>query len=623
MCKVRVIGLKSAIKQTIDSLEKYGGLEIKQISSNEIKNHSAAGENLEILEKNLVLEAMLNSLESQPVKGKFAYEETKKALNSPETKKTEKRLGEIRAEMEKISAEKDDLKEKNARIKMFTKFGFDFGKTQYESIEIVAGKIQKTKMEGLQSAMQKMRVEYTQKPLNQTEAIMLIAMEKNGNALEEMQKAGFEKLSIPKMDSKPEIELARIEAQEKGLENRENALKKELQKISRENYGKLCAMKEYAQIETEKSRETEKFAASAHTFIMEAYLPEKKYPEFEKFLKAEFGEKVHIEKFSAQHLEKTHEEAPTLLEQPKQFAHFEFMTKFISIPKHNELDPTLIFMLFFPVFYGMIVGDAVYGIISFLLAKVIRDKFPDGILNPIGTLWMWCAVPTIIFGIIFDEYAGFSHEKIFEMLGFHELVLYHGLERMHNIELLMALTILLGIVTVAMGFLFGFINAARHGDKKHMYAKLGWFGITAFGTVFVSILMFNALPQEFFLPSGALLFASLAIVLIFEGIMSAIEIPSVVGNILSFARILAVGLVGVVIAAILNDLAFPSLDKGILLIVFLPLFIAGHVFNAFLAMFEALIQGARLNYVEFYSKFYQGGGKEFTPFRFNRKYTKE
>ena len=87
---------------------------------------------------------------------------------------------------------------------------------------------------------------------------------------------------------------------------------------------------------------------------------------------------------------------------------------------------------------------------------------------------------------------------------------------------------------------------------------------------------------------------------------------------MSFARILAVGLASVVVAVTLNDLAFPSPEKGILLLVLLPIYLFGHAFNTFLGMFEGLIQGSRLNFVEFYSKFYLGGGKEFSPFKIMR-----
>ena len=299
------------------------------------------------------------------------------------------------------------------------------------------------------------------------------------------------------------------------------------------------------------------------------------------------------------------------------------MTRFMALPKSNEIDPTIIFLLFFPVFYGMMVGDVFYGLISFLLAALIVKKTsPNGILNPVAKIWMWGAIPTIIFGFVFDEFAGMPHEKILSFFGFENMVLYHGLERMHNIQILLSITILLGVFTIAVGFLMGFMNAARHHDMKHAIAKFAWFAFVCAGTVLISTFMFKALPEYLLIPSGVILGVSLLAIIFLEGFLGLLEVPSVIGNILSFARILAVGLVGVVIAMILNDLAFPSPDKGLLLIILVPLYIFGHIFNAFLAMFESLIQGARLNFVEFYSKFFHGGGKEFTPFRFSRKYIK-
>ncbi|MEM4391118.1 MAG: hypothetical protein QXX06_04640, partial [Candidatus Diapherotrites archaeon] len=134
--------------------------------------------------------------------------------------------------------------------------------------------------------------------------------------------------------------------------------------------------------------------------------------------------------------------------------------------------------------------------------------------------------------------------------------------------------------------------------------------------------MFGSFPEYFLFPSALIVSLCAVFVIKEEGIIGAIEIPGVVGNILSFARIIAVGLVGTVIASILNTMALPSAENGFLILFTLPLFIFGHLFNAFLAMFEALVQGARLNVVEFYSKFFEGGGEEFSPFRFRSKYLK-
>jgi V/A-type H+-transporting ATPase subunit I len=99
-----------------------------------------------------------------------------------------------------------------------------------------------------------------------------------------------------------------------------------------------------------------------------------------------------------------------------------------------------------------------------------------------------------------------------------------------------------------------------------------------------------------------------------EGLMGLFEVPGVVSNVLSYVRIAGVGVVGVVLAEIINEFLAPSPSLGVLNLIIFPLFIVFHFANAFLAMFESLVQVGRLNLVEFYSKFYHGGGKPFKPF---------
>jgi V/A-type H+-transporting ATPase subunit I len=106
-----------------------------------------------------------------------------------------------------------------------------------------------------------------------------------------------------------------------------------------------------------------------------------------------------------------------------------------------------------------------------------------------------------------------------------------------------------------------------------------------------------------------------------EGIIGIIEIPGLIGNILSYTRIAVIGIVGVILAEIFNDFLMPLPGSGIAAIIMIPVFLALHVANCFIAMFEALIQGGRLNIVEFKMKFMHGGGGVFTPFAlYEKKY---
>ncbi|MBI2597625.1 MAG: hypothetical protein HYW50_00330 [Candidatus Diapherotrites archaeon] len=253
---------------------------------------------------------------------------------------------------------------------------------------------------------------------------------------------------------------------------------------------------------------------------------------------------------------------------------------------------------------------------------MIKKSSPDGLLSPIAKIWAICSFPTIFFGFLFDEFFGFSHAELAEKLGFSIQPLYHGLERLHNVQEVLLLTIATGFVLVLLGFALGFVKEYREKNMLHAAAKLSWVFLLLSG----AFLLFSiATGSNDFtaLAVGVIVFlASTAVIFKAEGIVGIMEIPSIAGNILSFSRILAVGLASAVVAIIINDLVFPDPKSGFLIFITFPIFLFGHMFNTFLGMFESLIQGARLNYVEFFSKFYSGGGREFSPFKEKRKFTK-
>jgi V/A-type H+-transporting ATPase subunit I len=99
-----------------------------------------------------------------------------------------------------------------------------------------------------------------------------------------------------------------------------------------------------------------------------------------------------------------------------------------------------------------------------------------------------------------------------------------------------------------------------------------------------------------------------------EGLMGIVELPGFVGNLLSYTRIAVIGVVGVILGEIINEFLRPSPTQGFLALIVLPIYLGLHAANCAIAMFEALVQGGRLNIVEFRSKFFHGGGVLFAPF---------
>jgi len=219
------------------------------------------------------------------------------------------------------------------------------------------------------------------------------------------------------------------------------------------------------------------------------------------------------------------------------------------------------------------------------------------------------AVAGIIFGLIFDEWLGMSLYQLLEVFQAWGLInltalgisgpLYAGFHRGTNVSLLIGLSILLGLVHIAFGFLMGAINEWHH-NRKHAIGKLS-IGLAGKGLFLVS----------------------LAIMAFTEGPIGLIELPGLLGNVLSYARIAAVGLVGVLLAELINTTFVPTPEQGIVYaILILPLLVLLHVMNIGLAMVECIVQGGRLNLIEFYGKFFHGGGKEFTPFAITAKQEK-
>jgi V/A-type H+-transporting ATPase subunit I len=254
--------------------------------------------------------------------------------------------------------------------------------------------------------------------------------------------------------------------------------------------------------------------------------------------------------------------------------------------------------------------------------KKFRNNYT---MHSVARIWLVCAIPTILFGIIFDEYGGMTHFDLLEYIAkwtgttLAHAPLYTGFHRMDNVLILLAVTAMMGWLHLAAGFIMGAINEWEH-NRKHAYAKVAWIGVEV--AVLLALLPYVAGLSPVLTTAGlALLAVSVAVLAATEGIIGLIEVPSLMGNIISYTRITAIGLVGIVIAELVNRFVIPLPESGIMALVLLPLFVFLHVLNCFIAMFESLIQGGRLNIVEFRSKFMHGNAELFNPFALYSKNT--
>jgi V/A-type H+-transporting ATPase subunit I len=496
----------------------------------------------------------------------------------------------------------------------------DFSELKAESLQFSLLRCAGRKAAEAAAGMKSKGVMFTYSEEKGRGAVFLIAQKKGEEAkfLEQ-----FGALSpLPSIATTPRKEGEKLRQKEQELRERLAAAEKKAATHSKAHYAEAAALEEALLIEADRAQIATRFRATDSLYFLEGWVEEAKFGALEAEMARRFGKRVYVMRAHAGH----EEMPPTLLDNPKQAKPFEFLVEFISLPQYAEIDPTMILAFTVPLTYALIFGDAGYAVMSFVLAMwMVKISKPGSLFRNVALLWAISAIPTFILGIAFDEYFGFTHAHFFSIIGFGEVHLYEGFSRLHSVTGLMAVTLVVGTLQLALGLVLGAINEWGHG-RRHAYAKMAWLGVLFGGFFLVASGMYSLYPF-LLVPAAALFALSVVALLITEGAISVIEIPGLLGNVMSYVRIAAIGLSGLILAETINSMLMPKFELSLVGIAAFLLtsvaYVGVHVAACIIAMFESLVQGARLNVVEFFGKFYKGNGIRFSPFAASRKYTVE
>ncbi|SNQ60471.1 V-type ATP synthase subunit I [Candidatus Methanoperedens nitratireducens] len=650
MTRVVIAGTKDMMESTISTLHKSNALHITdyQEETGDFKIGKPLKPASKFSEYLLSLRAISNQL------GIAAKEpssrQSSKELPLQVDEKIAKLQNEVSSRTDELRNIEFKIKEKEdliSAVKPF--FGLPLSLQEYygyETVKVYVGYIESDIKPALSKITDKYELftgEYEKRKI----FALFIPRTFEGDVQKLLQEErSYVEIKVPELKGNPPVILEGLAKDAAALHERYAALKSELDSIKKEYADFIMAADEFLSIETQKAEAPLRFATSPNAFIIDGWVPSRKYGEIESRLQDSTGGKVY---FARVEEEVKEEDIPIELENPRPAKPFELLINTFATPKYREIDPAAVVFITFPLFYAIMLGDIGYGIIVAIMALVIKNKFKTGELNALSLILLLSAVLSVIFGFIYGELFGFPIFNIEEegkivhgILGEGPAIagLHLPIHRFGEVQLLLLVTLIIGIAHIFLGLVIGFRNIAIEHDIKHaVFAKGSWMMILIGGVAVIAKLM-PAMMSKSPIPlsdpvfAGGLVLGLIGIILLIkgEGFISILELPTLLSNVLSYSRILAIGLSSAGIALAVNTLAMDLfirpegvlLGGGILLaLAGVVILFIGHLINLLLGILGPGIHSLRLQYVEFFTKFYEGGGKKYTPFGYNRKYTEE
>ena len=337
-------------------------------------------------------------------------------------------------------------------------------------------------------------------------------------------------------------------------------------------------------------------------FIIQGWMAQDRVNQLQNDLNSQFSGRIIVEQQTI--LEEDLDQVPVMLRNPGYFAPFEILSKLLPLPKYSSYDPTPLIGLFFPVLFGIILGDIGYGLLLLALSFFLAKHFPArSSASDIGKIFGVAALYTIVFGFLYGEFLGDLGER-----WFHLKPLWF--DRSKAVVPMIVFALSLGSAHILLGIVLGALTELRRHHPKKALVKLMML-VIVLGMVMA--LVNWAYPQTW-LSTGPLLLAVgilMPIFILAEGLLAPLELLKTLGNIISYVRIMAIGFSSILLAIVANRLG------GMAANILVGLLVAGilHAFNLLLGIFAPTVHSLRLHYVEFFSKFLDLGGRRFEPWQ--------
>lgn len=433
----------------------------------------------------------------------------------------------------------------------------------------------------------------------------------------------FEKFEIGNVEGKPQEIISKADSRLQSIESERVTVKSDLRVVAEQWDDEILILKEQLENEKEKNEIFSTFVQTDDTYILEAWVPAKDVEKVEQVMeKASEGHYV-IEVIDVED-DYDDEDVPILQTNPGYAKPYEFLVGMYAPVRYHEIDPTILVAIMFPFFFGYCLTDAFYGIIVAIVGIVLIRGLgkTSNTMNSMGYILIACGIWTIILGLATNGFIGDFTDRF---LAYRLPTVVPLIESFVHPENILIIALAIGIVYENIGFLIGAIDNIRYGNVKDAIgSQLCWFVLEA-GIVLLALGFLVPSVGMIGMVIGAVLVVACLVMLIYaNGFYGVMDVFGYLGNILSYARLLALCLATGGIAMTVNILTGLCYDMipviGVVLAVIV--FIFGHIANMMFNVLGAFINSLRLHYVEFFGQFFMGGSKKFEAFKASRIFTK-
>ena len=631
MKKFKLFALEKDRKSLLKELQKFSYVHfVKTKEEDESLKEIELNQDMTIIkEKSQKVKWMLNYF------SKLFPKETKKEIDESSVKETLFVLLEQQASkydfsndyenLANISREIDNNKEEIANLETYRKelskwlnIKESLGNLKaFKTAKFFLGTVAKKNFEPLKDKLRNFEHTYIEEISDESSQINIMLLTSNTEEKElknELKTYSFTETNFD-FDTSFNEEYEKTKSREEELKKANEKLKEKVEKLLK-LIPKLLIQKEYLDNALMRETVVSNFKATDTVNVIEGYIPLDMEEEFKKIVNKNSNKSNYLE---ITEVDKDDEEVPILLKNSGITGLFASITQMYALPKYNEIDPTAILSIFYWIFFGMMVADFAYGLILFILSglALMIGKFDEN-KRKFLKFFFALSFSTMIWGLLYGSAFG-------DLIKLPTQVLDSSKDFMS----IFILSIIFGAIHLVIALGIKAYILIKNGyfmdviyDVFLWYLTLtsliilllaGRFGLSEFTkNIFIACAVIGMLGIVVFGARDA----KTLVGRIGGGLYSLYGITSYIGDFVSYLRLMALGLAGGFIASAINIIVKMLVSKGILgIILGVVVFTLGQSFNIFLSFLSSYVHTSRLTYVEFFSKFYEGGGKAFKKFR--------